>query len=137
MNKTVWLYGLALAAAAIVLQWIEYQYTVRRIPAEFYAVLIAIFFTVLGIWAGNRLTRRAAPARFERNERALATLGITEREYDVLKLLADGHSNGEIAKKLFVSANTVKTHLAHLYGKLGVSRRTQAVCKAKSLRLLP
>lgn len=137
MGKTVLLYGLALAAAAFVLDWVEYQYTVRRFTTETYVALIAIIFTVIGVWTGNRLTRRTVPGKFEKNDCALETLGITDREYGVLLLLAEGHSNEEIARLLFVSANTVKSHLAHLYGKLDVSRRTQAVRKARALRLIP
>lgn len=87
---------------------------------------------------GNRLTRRSEPHdTFEKNERAIAYWGISDREYDVLNLLAEGHSNKEIAKRLFVAANTVKTHLVHLYAKLDASRRIQAVQKARSLRLIP
>ena len=137
MKKTILIYGLGLAGAATALQWLEYEYSVRRFATEIYIVVIAVSFTALGIWAGNRLTRRTAPAVFERNDRALETLGITGREYDVLALLAAGHSNKEIAGELFVSANTVKTHLAHLYAKLDVSRRTQAIRKARALRLVP
>ena len=83
------------------------------------------------------LTRRSRPAPFEKNARALGYLGISEREYEVLELLAAGHSNREMAERLYVSPNTIKTHLAHLYEKLEVSRRTQAVRKARSLRLIP
>lgn len=136
LKKSILLYGLALAAAAVALQWLEYQYKVRLFATEIYVILIAVLFTAIGIWAGNRLTRRTAPAEFKRNDRALGSLGISEREYEVLSLLADGHSNQEIAERLYVSANTVKTHLAHLYDKLQVSRRTQAIRKAKSLHLI-
>ena len=86
---------------------------------------------------GNRLTGRTAPSGFRKNSPALESLGVSDREYDVLKLLAEGHSNQEIADLLFVSANTVKTRLAHLYEKLEVSRRTQAIQKAKALSLIP
>ena len=99
-------------------------------------MLIAILFTGLGVWVGYRLTGRGSSDEFEKNTRALETLGISDREYEVLVLLAGGHTNKEIADQLFVSPNTVKTHLANLYGKLQVSRRTQAIHKAKALRLI-
>lgn len=130
-------YGLGVAAAAFGLQWLEYRYAVRMLSTEIYVALIAALFTLLGIWVGHRLTRRRPPAPFERNAQALEYLGITDRELQVLELVAEGHSNREIARRLFVSPNTVKTHLAHLYEKLDVSRRTQAVRKARSLRLIP
>ena len=137
MKTTILIYSSLIAAGAFLLQWLEYQYTVRLFSTEIYIVIVALLFTVLGIWVGNRLTRRAPRADFEKNEQALQYLGISDREYEVLELLARGHSNKEIADRLFVSPNTVKTHLAHLYGKLEVSRRIQAVKKAKELRLIP
>ena len=138
MKKTIVIYSLVIAAAAFALQWLEYQYAVRVLSTEIYVVVIALAFTALGIWVGNRLTARSEPVpAFERNAQAMDYLGISDREYEVLELLAEGCSNREIGDKLFVSPNTVKTHLAHLYGKLEVSRRTQAVQKARTLRILP
>lgn len=138
MKKTVALYSLSIAAAAFVLQWLQYKHAVKVIPGEIYIVLIAVGFTALGIWVGNRLTQgMAVVPEFAKNERALDSLGISEREYEVLELLAAGQSNKEIAANLFVSPNTVKTHLANLYGKLEVSRRTQAVQRARELQLIP
>jgi len=136
MTKTTLIYGLALAAGAFALRWLEYQHAVRAFSTEIYLVLIAAAFTVLGVWLGRRLTPRGAPAEFVKNAQALGYLGVSDREYEVLTLLADGLSNREIAERLFVSPNTVKTHLAHLYEKLAVSRRTQAISKAKELRLI-
>jgi DNA-binding CsgD family transcriptional regulator len=136
MKRTAVTYGLCLAAGAFALRWLEYQYTVRVFSTEIYSALIAVSFTALGLWLGQRLTRRKAPP-FEKNLSALQYLGVSDREYEVLSLLAVGLSNREIAQRLFVSPNTVKTHLAHLYEKLEVSRRTQAISKAKSLQLIP
>ena len=136
---TILPYGIGVAAAAMLLEWLEYQYTVRIFSTEIYIVAIAFLFTGLGIWVGLRLTRPpnvAAPA-FERNDKARHHLGISDRELEVLELLAQGLSNKEIGEGLFVSPNTVKTHLAKLYGKLEVSRRTQAVQRARELRLIP
>lgn len=137
MKRSILFYGSGLALAAFLLQWLDFQYAMRSMSVEMYVVLIALGFTALGAWTGQRLTRRRAPAPFERNTRALESLAISERQYQVLELLAEGCSNKEIADKLFVSENTVKTHLAHLYDKLDVSRRTQAVRKARELRLVP
>ncbi len=136
MKKTIVLYSLAIAAAAFALQWLEYQYAVRFFSTEIYIVLIAVAFTILGIWVGNRLTRKGEGAPFEKNTQAIEYLGISDREYEVLELLAKGCSTKEIGKNLHVSPNTIKSHLARLYEKLDVSRRTQAIHKAKSLNII-
>lgn len=137
MIRTVVLYALALAIGAFALQWLEYQYFTRMFTTEIYIALIAAGFAALGVWAGIKLARRPAPETFEMNTAALASLGITRREQDVLALLAAGKSNKEIAQKLGISPNTVKTQVASLYQKLEVSRRTQAVQKARELALIP
>lgn len=137
MIRTVILYALALAAGALLLQWLEYNYFVRAFSTEIYIALIALAFAGLGVWAGMRLARHPASATFEKNDAAIASLGITLREQDVLALLAAGKSNKEIAQKLGVSPNTVKTQVASLYQKLEVQRRTQAVQKARELALIP
>ena len=137
MVKTTWIYGLSVAAAAFALRWLEYQHSVRLFATEIYIVTVAVVFTVLGIWVGHRISSRKPAEDFKVNTRALDYLGVSKREWEVLRLLAEGHTNKEIGESLFVSPNTVKTHLAHLYDKLEVSRRTQAVRKAKSLRLIP
>lgn len=137
MKRTIALYALALAAGVFVLQWLEYKYVTRVFAGELYILLIAVGFTALGAWTAWRLTQRKAPAAFEKNDAALRSLGVTAREYETLELLADGLSNKEIARKLDVSPNTVKTHVSKLYEKLEVSRRTQAVQKAKALALIP
>ncbi len=137
MIRTVVLYALALAAGAFALQWVQYNYLVRTFSTEIYIGLIAAAFAALGVWAGMRLARRPASATFEKNTAALASLGITLREQEVLALLAAGKSNKEIAAKLGVSPNTVKTQITSLYQKLEVQRRTQAVQKARELALIP
>ena len=136
VNKTTLLYGAGLALAAFALQWLDYQHTVRLFATELYIILIAIGFTVLGLWVGARLTSGRATSEFTANTAALSALGVSAREHEVLQLLAEGLSNKEIAEKLFVSPNTIKTHVARIYEKLAVSRRTQAVRKAKSLQLI-
>jgi DNA-binding NarL/FixJ family response regulator len=137
MIRTIVLYALALAAGAFALQWVQYNYFARTFSVEIYVVLIAAGFAALGVWAGMRLARRPASATFEKNEAAIASLGITQREHAVLELLAAGKSNKEIAQKLGVSPNTIKTQVASLYQKLEVQRRTQAVQKARELALIP
>lgn len=140
MKRTVILYGLALASLVFLLKYFEYRLIVRDLSIEFYVGLVAIVFTGLGIWAGLRLTRRQVVTigpEFILNQAELVQLGISKREHEVLALMAQGLSNQEIADKLFVSLNTVKTHSSNLFVKLNASRRTQAIQKAKELRLIP
>ncbi len=137
MKKTIAIAAIGLALGAFILDWLEYQYAVRAYSTEIYIILIAVFFSALGIWAGGRLNRQAPNEAFERNQQALKYLGISAREQEVLARLGEGMSNKEIARALGVSPNTIKTHLAKLYEKLEVARRTQAISKAKDLRLIP
>ena len=130
-------YAAIMAAGALLLEWLEFQFLLKRYSSEAYVVILCGLFTGIGIWIGHRLTRREPVKPFIKNAAALRYLGISDREEDVLTLLAAGHSNQEIAERLFISQNTVKTHLQNLYQKLEVSRRGQAVEKARSLRLVP
>jgi len=140
MTRTVLLYGVCLALFIALLKYFEYRFLVRDLSIEFYIGLVAAVFTGLGIWIGPRLMRRKVVVvrpDFVLDAGMLDRLGISKREHEVLELMAQGNSNQEIAEKLFLSVNTVKTHLANLFLKLEVSRRTQAVQKAKELRLIP
>lgn len=129
------LYAAALALGATALQWLDYRHAIHALSTEVYVVLLAIGFAALGLWAGNRLTRRAPPPP-GRNDAAIRSLGLTRRECEILDLLARGQSNKEMARALNISPNTVKTHVARLYEKLGVQRRVQAVEKARWLALI-
>lgn len=137
MYRTVLVYGASLAVGAFGLNWLQYRLLVRTHSVEVYVTLIALAFMGLGVWVGARLFRRAPAAPFEPNTRVQQTLGISGRELEVLALLADGRSNKEIAGRLEVSPNTVKTHVAKLYGKLDVRRRTEAILRARELGMLP
>ena len=137
MAKFVILYAVALALAAAALQWIEYRYFVRSFSTEIYIVLIAVGFAALGLWAGRKLTPQPSNGRFERNEAAIRSLGLTTRECEILERLASGRSNKELARELGISPNTVKTHVARLYEKLEVQKRVQAIEKARWLALIP
>lgn len=136
MARIVLPYALALALAAGALQWLQYRYAVRAFSTEIYVALLALGFTALGLWAGRRLTPAPAPRPFARNDAALRTLGISARESEILALLASGASNKEMARALGISPNTVKTHVARLYEKLGVGRRIQAIEKAREYALI-
>jgi DNA-binding CsgD family transcriptional regulator len=136
MWRTVLLYGLGLAVAAVALEQLKFRYAASEISTDFYVGLLALGFTALGLWVGHRLTARKPRERFERNAAAIATLGLTPRECEILDLLASGQSNKELARSLGVSPNTVKTHLASLFAKLEVDRRVKAIEKARFLSLI-
>lgn len=132
------IYGAILAAAALALTWLDYLRFARTFPGEFQIFLIAAGFLGLGVWAGARIfAGRGQTPAFDGNPDAQRTLGLSAREMDVLALIADGLSNKEIAARLHVSPNTVKTHVARVLGKLEVSRRTAALARARELGLLP
>jgi len=141
------IYGLCGGVLIIVLRLIEFRFLVVERAVEIYGALIALLFAGLGIWLGLKLTRKpeliikevAVPtaSEFVLNEERQRELGITRRELEILELIARGLSNREIAEKLFVSENTVKTHSSRLFDKLDVKRRTQAVQVGKEMGLIP
>jgi DNA-binding CsgD family transcriptional regulator len=137
MARTIFLYAVALAVGAGLLQWLEYRYVTRAYSTEIYVALLAAGFVGLGIWVGRRLTAAAPGEDFVRNEAAIRSLGLSPRECEILALLASGQSNKEMARTLAISPNTIKTHVARVYGKLEVARRVQAIEKARWLRLIP
>ena len=136
MWRTILIYGAVLAAGVLGLQWLEYRMLVQMHPMGMYVAIIAVAFMALGAWLALKLRRRPLPEPFEFNRRAQETLGLSERELEVLVLIAAGQSNKEIARRLEVSPNTVKTHIGNLFEKLDVQRRTEAVLKARELGLI-
>ena len=130
-------YGTLLAAGTLALQWLDYQRFARVHSEELLTFLVAIAFLALGVVVGVRVFARPQPPPFDGNPKGQQALGISERELEVLKELAAGHTNKEIAIRLSVSPNTVKTHVARLYEKLGAKRRTDAIKKAREMGLMP
>ena len=137
MWRTILVYGAVLVVGAFALEWLEYKFLARSLDLPALVGVLAVAFAAMGVWLGVSLTRRRQPGEFERNDTGLKAMGITEREFAVLELLAAGQTNKEIAKSLHLSPNTVKTHLGNLFGKLGVARRTAAVQRARELRFIP
>ncbi|AXG74891.1 DNA-binding response regulator [Flavobacterium arcticum] len=148
-NKRILLYGSSLALLLFLLRWLELRFLILSNAQDIYFGAIALIFTLLGIWIALKI---ATPKKevvvvektiyiqhqkeFIRNKQALQETNLSQREMDVLELMAQGMSNAEIADKLFVSLNTVKTHSSRVYEKLEVKRRTQAVEKARQLQLI-
>jgi DNA-binding CsgD family transcriptional regulator len=137
MWRQVVIYGLLLALAAVGLEWLRFRHVTRLDSTEIYVAILAIGFIALGIWVGRKLTPQPRPAEFERNHAAIRSLGLTERECEILGHLASGQSNKELARTFAISPNTVKTHLARVFEKLEVQNRMQAVEKARWLTLIP
>ena len=154
MKKTVLLYGILGGLLVAVLKVVEYRFLVLEHSLEIYGGIVAAIFSALGIWLGLKLTRPretvitrevAVEVRvpvpsggpFVRNQARVDQLGLTPRELDILEAMAAGLSNREIAERLFVSENTVKTHAGRVFDKLAAKRRTQAVQLAKKAGLIP
>lgn len=156
MKRHALTFGLVGGLLIAALQYTRYRFIVIEHSLDIYGALVAVIFSAFGIWLGLRLTRTREIVRetvvvkevfvpdkvltlgpFTPDRTQQKTLGITERELEVLALVAGGFSNREIAAQLFVSENTIKTHCARAFDKLGASRRTQAVQRGKELRLLP
>ena len=152
MKRHVLIFGLVGGLLIATLQYTEYRFVIIEHSVELYSALVAVLFATFGIWLGLRITRRRetvvvrevlvpadapAPKTFAPNTARQQALGVTARELEILTLIAQGFSNREIAAQLFVSENTVKTHCARTFDKLGASRRIQAVQRGKELGLLP
>jgi NarL family two-component system response regulator LiaR len=151
MKRHVLIFGLVGGILIAALQYTEYRFVIIEHSVELYGALVALLFATFGIWLGLRITRSRdtvretvvikevqVPARpFTPDPTRQQTLGITTRELEILTLVSRGLSNREIATQLFVSENTVKTHCARAFDKLGAARRTQAVLRGKELGLLP
>lgn len=147
-NKQTLLYGLSLALLLLLLKWLEWHFIVINHAFEIYAGAIALVFTGLGIWLAIKLVKPRvktvviekqvlANADFVLNQAEVNRLRLSTRELEVLQLIADGLSNRQIAERLFVSLNTIKTHTSNLFFKMEVERRTQAIEVAKRLGLIP
>ena len=136
MTKRIVLYGALLAGGTLLLEWLDYQWLARTRSGDIYVFLIAAGFLGLGVYLGAKVVAAPRAGRFDGNPEALAALGISARELEVLREVMAGRSNQEIADKLGVSPHTVKTHVARLLEKLGAKRRTDAVARARELGIL-
>jgi DNA-binding CsgD family transcriptional regulator len=136
MWKRIILYGALLAVGTFALQWLDYKWLARAHSGGIYVFTIAVAFLALGVWLGARVFG-GRPRPFDGNPQAREELGISPRELTVLQEIVAGRSNKEIAARLNVSPNTIKTHVARLFDKLGAKRRTDAIRKARELGIVP
>jgi DNA-binding CsgD family transcriptional regulator len=154
-HKATIIYSISMALLMFLLKWLELRFIIFDHSFEVYIGFIAVIFTALGIWLALKLSKpkietvvvekevyvtRDDPdgyRNFILNTSLISQLELSKRELEVLNLMAQGHSNEEIAAKIFVSLSTVKTHNQNLFVKLDVKRRTQAVEKARRLNIIP
>lgn len=143
------LYGLTLAGLVFILKWLQWEFLIVDNAIDIYIGLIAVFFTILGVWVATQFVKPKVrtivvekevfvthPNKFTVDEAELKKLNLSSREYEVLQLLAKGYSNADIAENLFLSVSTVKTHVSNLFLKMDVKSRTQAIDKAKKLKII-
>ncbi len=149
-HKATIFYSICLALLLFLLKWLELRFIIFDYSLEIYIGAIAFIFTALGIWLALKLSKPKIETvvvekevyigrneNFVLNKSLVTKLELSNRELEILGLMAEGNSNQEIANRLFVSLSTVKTHNQNLFGKLDVKRRTQAIEKAKRLHLIP
>jgi NarL family two-component system response regulator LiaR len=149
-SQHILFYGGAIGVLVSILKWLQWKYLITDNSSPVYLGLMALFFTFLGTWIAMQLTtQKTIPVFIEKevypalpndhtiNETELKKFNLTAREYEVLRLLARGTTNAEIAEKLFLSLSTVKTHVSSLFVKMDVKNRTQAVEKANRLKITP
>ncbi|MDF2188349.1 response regulator transcription factor [Paraflavitalea sp. CAU 1676] len=147
--RHILLYGVCLAVLIFTLKWLQWKVLILDNAVDVYVGLIAVFFTVLGVWMARQLVRtRVKTIVIEKeiiinnteqatvNETELKKLNLSAREYEVLQLLTKGHSNAEIASHLYLSVSTIKTHVSNLFVKMDVKSRTQAIEKSKRLKII-
>lgn len=147
--RHILVYGLILAVLVFALKWLQWKFVLVDNAIDIYIGAIALFFTILGIWVASHIMNPKVetlivekeiivqqPEVFTLNTAELQKLNLNNREYEVLQLLAKGHSNADIAANLFLSVSTIKTHVSNLYFKMDVKSRTQAITKAKQLKII-
>lgn len=148
-NRHIILYGFVAAILVFALKWLQWKFLIVDISVDFYIGLIAVFFTILGLWMATKLVKPKVqkvvvekevyvtrPKGFTINKTELKKLNLSNREYEVLQLLAKGYSNADIAESLFLSVSTIKTHVSNLLMKMDAENRTQALVKARRLEII-
>lgn len=147
--RHIMLYGLVTASLILGLKWLQWNFLIMENAIDIYIGLIAIIFTILGTWIANQLIKPKTqtvfvekqiiihqPKEFIINKAGLNRLNLTNREYQILKLIVQGYSNSDIADKLFLSLSTIKTHVSNLYIKMNVKSRFQAIVVAKKMKIV-
>lgn len=147
--KHIMLYGIAMACLILLLKWMQWSFLIKENAIDVYIGMIALLFTFLGVWIASQLIKPKTqtiivekeiivhqPKKFVLNKASLESLRLTEREFQILQLIAKGHNNSDIAKKLFLSLSTIKTHVSNLYSKMNVKNRYKAIAMAKKMEIV-
>jgi DNA-binding CsgD family transcriptional regulator len=117
-------YGVLMGLSLLAFQVLKSQFYFEKIGLEIYFTIIAGFFLLTGLYLGSRYFVKS---KSQKNQ--ISINSFTKREKEIANALVDGLSNKEIAESLFISENTVKTHLQNLFSKLNVTSRMQALKK--------
>ncbi len=136
MKKTVFVFSSLIIASLVLFKLSEYSYLSGNLNIELLISAIAVVFFVIGIYINKKSRTEKSHETVDVDKEKLESLGISKREYEVLLHVVTGLSNKEIGNKLHVSESTVKTHVSNLLVKLDVKRRTQAIQKAKELKII-
>ena len=136
MRKTILVFAGLIFALLLLFQLSKYSIISGDLTIEFAVACIAIVFFIVGIYINKKSLQNSHKISTEIDSKKIEELGISSREYEVLELIAKGHSNKEIANSLFLSESTIKTHVSNLLVKLDAKRRTQAIEIAKQLKIL-
>jgi NarL family two-component system response regulator LiaR len=145
MNKKIIIFAIVIATIAMCLELLKYKLVIFDLAVELYATIISITFLTIGLYTGKKfikpkeviVEKHIHVPHFTLNEKGLEQLGLSKRECEILELMAKGLSNQEIATHIFLSVNTVKTHVSNILLKLDAKRRTEAITKARQQSLIP
>jgi len=136
LKKTIFIFAALITALLILFQLSKYSLVSGDSKIEFVIAGIAIVFFIIGVFINKKTLHKKQLQEKVIDPQKIKEIGLTNREYEVLKEIKEGLSNQEIATKLFISESTIKTHVSNILMKLDVSRRTQAIQKAKELQIL-
>lgn len=137
MKKTIFVFSAVIVALLVLFQLSKYSYISGNTSIEVVIAIIAIVFFAIGIYINKQSLQKKESPEHSIDDQKITEMGISKREYEVLVQISKGLSNKEIAEALFVSESTIKTHVSNLLVKLDAKRRTQAIQKAKELRIIP
>lgn len=147
MKQVIIGFGILILALLILFQLARFQSFRSGFKIEIWIAAFSILFFIIGIFLSTKLFKpkpqviekeifTTSEIPFETDSSQLVKLGISKREFEILQLINEGLSNQQIASKLFVSENTVKKHISNLFMKMDVERRTEAIKKAKGLKII-
>lgn len=136
MKKTILVFSALIIALLVLFQLGKYSFLSGNTSIELVISLVALVFLGIGLYINRRTQKEGLQDTQTVDFKKLKELGISNREYEVLVEISNGLSNKEIGEKLHISESTIKTHVSNLLVKLDAKRRTQAIQKAKKLRLI-